>query len=287
MSIFSDRSNEKPSARKATSPPTEPMLIIGSGPRLHIRICDCSATSMVRRVDFPGSPRAGFLFSQYGEHKKSWECLVSCAVIVQRVEADQTGPYLTVASGQADATMNTYGVSKLIAKGRPLLPRNRLSMVAMHCHRQNHSPISQRPRKGARPMDEDLACTSVAARLLRRDRQADASCRQRRRNNQIDGRSFWLIKAACHGEQFLLSPHPANVFSRNELLDGVWGRDVYIDERTVDVHVGRLRKALACHRLPDPFRTVRGSGYSFDEECAEKAKTARAGANGARTAVHG
>ena len=50
------------------------------------------------------------------ESIKSWECLVSCAVIVQRVEADLTGPYVAVASGQADATMNTYGVSKPIAK---------------------------------------------------------------------------------------------------------------------------------------------------------------------------
>jgi len=45
----------------------------------------------------------------------------------------------------------------------------------------------------------------------------------------------------------------------------VWGRDVYIDERTVDVHVGRLRKALNRGRTNDPIRTVRGSGYSLDE----------------------
>ena len=57
---------------------------------------------------------------------------------------------------------------------------------------------------------------------------------------------------------------PGRVFSREQLLDRVWGRDVYIDERTVDVHVGRLRKALG-DREPDPIRTVRGSGYSLDE----------------------
>ena len=56
---------------------------------------------------------------------------------------------------------------------------------------------------------------------------------------------------------------PGRVFTRAQLLDGVWGRDVYVDERTVDVHVGRLRKALGRGR--DPIRTVRGSGYSFDE----------------------
>ena len=45
----------------------------------------------------------------------------------------------------------------------------------------------------------------------------------------------------------------------------MWGREVYIDERTVDVHVGRLRKALNRPRDTDPIRTVRGAGYSFDE----------------------
>lgn len=55
------------------------------------------------------------------------------------------------------------------------------------------------------------------------------------------------------------------VFSRAQLLDAIWGRENEIDERTVDVHVGRLRKALGSPPLPDPIRTVRGAGYSFDE----------------------
>src|SRR5499427_6690779 len=65
--------------------------------------------------------------------------------------------------------------------------------------------------------------------------------------------------------EFLMQS-PGRVFSREQLLDGVWGRDVYIDERTVDVHVGRLRRALnRGGRASDPIRTVRGTGYSFDE----------------------
>jgi two-component system phosphate regulon response regulator PhoB len=64
--------------------------------------------------------------------------------------------------------------------------------------------------------------------------------------------------------EFLMQS-PGRVFSREQLLDSVWGHDVYIDERTVDVHVGRLRKALHQARKPDPIRTVRGAGYSFDE----------------------
>lgn len=65
-------------------------------------------------------------------------------------------------------------------------------------------------------------------------------------------------------EFFLQSP--GRVFSREQLLDGVWGHDVYVDERTVDVHVGRLRKAINKGRAKDPIRTVRGAGYSLDDQ---------------------
>lgn len=56
---------------------------------------------------------------------------------------------------------------------------------------------------------------------------------------------------------------PARVWSREQLLDRVWGRDIYVDTRTVDVHVGRLRKALMQHGGDDPVRTVRGAGYAL------------------------
>ena len=64
--------------------------------------------------------------------------------------------------------------------------------------------------------------------------------------------------------EFLME-RPGRVFSREQLLDGVWGSDIYIDERTVDVHVGRLRKALNRGHAVDPIRTVRGAGYSLDD----------------------
>ncbi|SHI44313.1 phosphate regulon transcriptional regulator PhoB [Aureimonas altamirensis] len=67
--------------------------------------------------------------------------------------------------------------------------------------------------------------------------------------------------------EFLLQA-PGRVFSREQLLDGVWGRDIYVDERTVDVHVGRLRKAINRGRQRDPIRTVRGAGYALDETFA-------------------
>lgn len=61
-----------------------------------------------------------------------------------------------------------------------------------------------------------------------------------------------------------LMQHPGRVFSREQLLDAVWGSDVYVEARTVDVHVGRLRKALNGQDMPDPIRTVRSAGYSLD-----------------------
>ncbi|MDH4384969.1 MAG: phosphate regulon transcriptional regulator PhoB [Caulobacter sp.] len=63
-----------------------------------------------------------------------------------------------------------------------------------------------------------------------------------------------------------LIQHPGRVFSREQLLDAVWGSDVYVEARTVDVHIGRLRKALNTGTESDPIRTVRSAGYSLDME---------------------
>jgi len=63
-----------------------------------------------------------------------------------------------------------------------------------------------------------------------------------------------------------LMQHPGRVFSREQLLDAVWGSDVYVEARTVDVHIGRLRKALNLSDESDPIRTVRSAGYSLDLE---------------------
>jgi two-component system phosphate regulon response regulator PhoB len=70
--------------------------------------------------------------------------------------------------------------------------------------------------------------------------------------------------------EFLME-RPGRVFSREQLLDGVWGSEIYIDERTVDVHVGRLRKALNRGQETDPIRTVRGAGYALDDRFGKSA----------------
>ena len=64
----------------------------------------------------------------------------------------------------------------------------------------------------------------------------------------------------------VLMERPGRVFSREQLLDRAWGRDVYVESRTVDVHIRRLRKALNIKGLKDIIRTVRGAGYAIDEE---------------------
>jgi two-component system phosphate regulon response regulator PhoB len=65
-----------------------------------------------------------------------------------------------------------------------------------------------------------------------------------------------------------LIQHPGRVFSREQLLDAVWGSDVYVEARTVDVHVGRLRKALGVEGVRDPVRTVRSAGYALEDGMA-------------------
>ncbi len=89
---------------------------------------------------------------------------------------------------------------------------------------------------------------------------------------EVDSQAFRVKR---DGESIHLGPtefrlldhfvrHPGRVFSREQLLDAVWGRDVYVEARTVDVHIGRLRKALKKTGKPDPIRTVRSAGYAFE-----------------------
>ena len=81
------------------------------------------------------------------------------------------------------------------------------------------------------------------------------------------GREIHLGPTEYRLLEFLMQS-PGRVYSREQLLDGVWGMDVYVDERTVDVHIGRLRKAINRARDRDPIRTVRGAGYAFDDQFA-------------------
>jgi two-component system phosphate regulon response regulator PhoB len=122
-----------------------------------------------------------------------------------------------------------------------------------------------------------FSMTELTARIravLRRLRPGLAEDRVRRGDILID-RVAHRVKRA--GAEIHLGPtefrlldylmqHPGRVFSREQLLDAVWGSDVYVEARTVDVHIGRLRKALGVSDADDPIRTVRSAGYSLDLE---------------------
>ncbi len=106
---------------------------------------------------------------------------------------------------------------------------------------------------------------------LRRVRPASAGVRLEFGDIVLDAETHRVSRA---GRELKLGPtefrllaalmeRPGRVWSRESLLDRVWGRDVYVDTRTVDVHIGRLRKALTRHGGADPVRTVRGAGYAL------------------------
>jgi two-component system phosphate regulon response regulator PhoB len=100
----------------------------------------------------------------------------------------------------------------------------------------------------------------LASRLAAGDIELDRDVKRVWRS----GREIALGPTEFRLLEFLIEK-PGRVYSRSQLIDGVWSRDSEIDERTVDVHVGRLRKALDQERAVNPIRTVRGSGYAFDE----------------------
>jgi two-component system phosphate regulon response regulator PhoB len=125
-----------------------------------------------------------------------------------------------------------------------------------------------------------FSMTELTARVravLRRIRPGLADDRITRGDIVIDRVSHRVRRA---GKEVHLGPtefrlldhlmqHPGRVFSREQLLDAVWGSDVYVEARTVDVHIGRLRKALNGETHDDdPIRTVRSAGYSLDVEAA-------------------
>ena len=110
--------------------------------------------------------------------------------------------------------------------------------------------------------------------VLRRVRPALASERLAYADIEMDVAAHRVSRG---GQEVALGPtefrllrhfleHPGRVFSRERLLDVVWAPNVYVGARTVDVHVGRLRKALNAGGGEDMFRTVRGSGYALDSE---------------------
>ncbi len=149
-------------------------------------------------------------------------------VIMLTARGEETERVRGLATGADDYVVKPFSVPELLARVRALLRRAKPEHVATLL------------RAG------DIALDRETHRVHRSGREV-----------HLGPTEFRLL-------EFLMQS-PGRVFSREQLLDGVWGQDVYIDERTVDVHVGRLRKAINRGRQSDPIRTVRGAGYAFDE----------------------
>ena len=132
-----------------------------------------------------------------------------------------------LAVGADDYVVKPFSVLELMARVRALLRRSRPERIAARLY--------------AGDLDLD--------RLTRRVRRGD-------RDIRLGPTDFRLL-------EFLLEK-PGRVFSRAQLLDLVWGRSAEVDERTVDVHIGRLRRRLSKGKERDPIRTVRGAGYAID-----------------------
>ncbi|HEX6103463.1 MAG TPA: phosphate regulon transcriptional regulator PhoB [Alphaproteobacteria bacterium] len=132
-------------------------------------------------------------------------------------------------SGADDYVTKPFSPSELIARIRAVLRRARPA-----------------------PADEMLRFEDVTM---------DLAAHRVRRN----GRELHLGPTEFRLLRFFLE-NPGRVFSREQLLDRVWGRDVYVEPRTVDVHIRRLRKAINGPKERDLIRTVRSAGYALDAE---------------------
>ncbi len=133
-----------------------------------------------------------------------------------------------LATGADDYVVKPFSVPELLARVKALLRR-------------------AAPQRIADTLQSgDIVLDRAAHRVMRRAREV-----------RLGPTEFRLLA--------FFMENAGRVLSRQQLLDGVWGRDVFIDGRTVDVHVGRLRKALTRGPESDPIRTVRGTGYVFGD----------------------
>ncbi|WP_416878154.1 phosphate regulon transcriptional regulator PhoB [Litorimonas sp.] len=156
---------------------------------------------------------------------------VSTPIIMLTARGDETDKVTGLDYGADDYLVKPFSMPELFARTRSLLRRAKPSLL--------QDIITQ----------GDIEVDMQAFRVKRGDNTI-----------HLGPTEFRLL------EHFI--KNPGRVFSREQLLDAVWGRDVYVEARTVDVHIGRLRKALGAPKKPDPIRTVRSAGYAFEPKLA-------------------
>ena len=147
-------------------------------------------------------------------------------VIMLSARSEEVDRVRGLETGADDYVIKPYSVLELMARVRTQLRRTRPASV------------------GERLEFEDIILDAETHRVTRSEKPL-----------KLGPTEFRLLSTFME--------KPGRVWSREQLLDRVWGRDIYVDTRTVDVHIGRLRKALCQHGGPDPVRTVRGAGYAL------------------------
>jgi two-component system phosphate regulon response regulator PhoB len=147
-------------------------------------------------------------------------------IIMLSARAEEVDRIRGLETGADDYVIKPYSVLELMARARAQLRRVRPSSI------------------GAQLEFEDIRLDPETHRVYRGDKVL-----------KLGPTEFRLLTTFME--------KPGRVWSREQLLDRVWGRDIYVDTRTVDVHIGRLRKSLMQHGGEDPLRTVRGAGYAL------------------------
>jgi two-component system, OmpR family, phosphate regulon response regulator PhoB len=150
----------------------------------------------------------------------------SIPIIMLSARAEEVDRIRGLETGADDYVIKPYSVLELMARARAQLRRVRPSTAGVVLEH------------------EDIRLDPETHRVYRADKML-----------KLGPTEFKLLVT--------LMERPGRVFSREQLLDQVWGRDIYVDTRTVDVHVGRLRKSLMQFGGIDPVRTVRGAGYAL------------------------
>ena len=162
------------------------------------------------------------------------DALRSVPILMLTARGEEGDRVRGLSTGADDYVVKPFSVPELVARVKALLRRAAPSRVADNL------------RAG------DIVLNRTAHRVTRREREV-----------HLGPTEFKLLA--------FFMENTGRVLSRQQLLDGVWGRDAFIDGRTVDVHVGRLRKALIRGSDSDPIRTVRGAGYAFEGQPSARA----------------
>ena len=157
---------------------------------------------------------------------KSGKATRALPVIMLSARSEELDKVRGLETGADDYMVKPYSVAELMARVRKELRRTRPASV------------------GEELVFDDIVLDAGSHRVSRAQNEI-----------KLGPTEFRLLAAFLENQ--------GRVLSREQLLDRVWGRDIYVDTRTVDVHIGRLRKALMQHGGDDPLRTVRGAGYAL------------------------